>query len=74
LNRPSQPREWQPPAGTITLRNSEEILSNLYTHQSQPRRREGGGANCHRNSRFGVRNCTTSQSKYRSSEAHGKPL
>ena len=32
-----QPREWQPPPGTVTLRNSVEIFTNLYTHQSQLR-------------------------------------
>ena len=31
----------QPPPGTVTLRNSVEILSNLYTCHSQPRGREG---------------------------------
>ena len=28
-----QPREQKPPPGTITLRNSVEILANLYTHK-----------------------------------------
>ena len=32
---------WQPPPGTITLRNSVEILTNLYTYHSQRRGREG---------------------------------
>ena len=38
---PRQPRERQPPPGTVTLRNSVEILTNLYTYHSQPRGREG---------------------------------
>ena len=28
-------------AGTVTLRNSVEILTNLYTYHGQPRGREG---------------------------------
>ena len=38
---PRQPRERQP--GTVTLRNSVEILTNLYTYHGQPRGREGEG-------------------------------
>ena len=38
---PQQPRERQPPPGTVTLRNSVEIRTNLYTYHSQPRGREG---------------------------------
>ena len=38
---PRQPRERQPPPGTVTLRNSVEILTNLYTYHGQPRGREG---------------------------------
>ena len=37
-----QPREQKPPPGTITRRNSVEILTNHYTHQCQQRRRQGG--------------------------------
>jgi len=40
-----QHREWQPPPGTIKLRNPEDILTNLYTRQGKQRGREGGGAN-----------------------------
>ena len=29
---PRQPRERQPPPGTVTLINSVEILTNLYTY------------------------------------------
>ena len=39
---PQQPREQQAPPGTITLRNLVKILTNLYTHQGQPRGRESG--------------------------------
>ena len=40
---PRQPRERQPPPGTVTLINSVEILTNLYTYHGQPRGREGEG-------------------------------
>ena len=48
---PQQVREQQPPPGTITLRNLVEILTNLYTHQGQPR---GGGkeGDYHTNAQF----------------------
>ena len=36
---PGQARELQP--GAVTLRNSVEILTNLYTYHGQPRAREG---------------------------------
>lgn len=54
-----QPTEQQPPPGTVILRNSLKILANLYNHQGRPRGREGGGANCHTNARFGVQNRTS---------------
>ena len=38
---PRQPRERQPPPGTVTLRISVAILTNPYTHQDQPRGMEG---------------------------------
>ena len=69
---PRQPREQQP--GTVTLRNSLEILTNLYTHLDQQRGREGGGANCHTKARFVARkNCTTFESEHTSSEAWRNP-
>ena len=40
---PRQPREQQPPPGTVTLINSVETLTNLYTYHGQPRGREGEG-------------------------------
>ena len=40
---PWQPRERQPPPDTVTLRNSVEILTNLYTYHGQPRGREEEG-------------------------------
>ena len=40
---PRQPGERQPPPGTVTLINSVEILTNLYTYHGQPRGREGEG-------------------------------
>ena len=40
---PLQPKEQQPPPGTAILRNSEEIFTNLYTYNGQPRGREGEG-------------------------------
>ena len=42
---PPQPRERQPPPGSVTLRHSVEILTNLYTYHGQPRGREGKGEN-----------------------------
>ena len=51
-----QPREWQPRPGTVTLRNSVEILTNLYTYHSQPGGRKKGGENCHTNAQFGAGN------------------
>ena len=53
--------------GTITLRNSVEILTNLYTYHGQPKGR--GRANCHANAQFGAPNCMNSQSEYASSKA-----
>ena len=40
---PQQPRERQPPPGIVTLRNSVEVLTNLYTYHGQPRGREREG-------------------------------
>ena len=52
---PRQPRERQPPPSTVTLRNSVEILSNLYTHHGQPRGREGRGKLLHRSMIWGLK-------------------
>ena len=43
---PRQPRERQPPPGTVTLRNSVETLTNLFTYHGQPRGGGRGRANC----------------------------
>ena len=56
---PWQPRELQPPTGNITMRNSGEILTDLYIHQDQPRGR--GGA------------LTATQMPIWSSKLHGLP-
>ena len=40
---PQQPRDLQPPSGIVTLRNSVEILTKLYTYHGHPRGREGEG-------------------------------
>ena len=50
--------------GTITLRNSVEMLTKLYTYHGQPKR-----ANCHTDAQFGAPNCMNSQSEYVSSKA-----
>ena len=74
---PWQPREQQPPPGTVTLRNSVEIFTNLYTYHGQPRGRQGGGgggANCHTNAQFGAQNCMISQSEYTSSKAQRRSV
>jgi len=71
---PWQPREQQPPPINFTLRNSVEILTNLFPHQCQQRGREGRGANCYAKARFGAQNnCTTSQTEYTLFEAWQKP-
>ena len=71
---PRQPREWQPPPGTVTLRNSVEILTNLYTHLDQQRGREKGGANCCTKAPLVARkNCTIFESENASSEAWRNP-
>ena len=33
--------QWQPLPGTITLKNSAEVRTNLQTHQGQQQEREG---------------------------------
>ena len=53
--------------GTITLRNSVEILTKLYTYHGQPKGR--GRANCRTNARFGAPNCMNPPSEYASSKA-----
>ena len=45
-----QPREWQQPPGTVTLRNSVEILTKLYTELGQ----QEGEANCGTKAQFGA--------------------
>ena len=73
---PWQPRERQPPPGSVTLRNSVEILTNLYTHLDQQRWGGGGGegvANCCTGAQFVAQmNCMTSR-EYTSSEAWRNP-
>lgn len=51
---PWQTREQQPPPVNFTLRNSVEILTNLFPHQCRQRGREGRGANCYAKARFGA--------------------
>ena len=43
IEQGTQPRKQQPPPGNVTLINSVEILTNLYTYHGQPRGREGEG-------------------------------
>ena len=70
---PRQPREQQPPPGTVTLRNSVEILTNLYTYHGQPRGREGEGQTAALMHKYELE-IARPQSEYASSNVKRRPV
>ena len=70
---PRQLREQQPPPGTVTLRNSVEILTNLYTYHGQPRGREGEGQTAALMHKYELE-IARPQSEHASSNAKRRPV
>ena len=70
---PQQPRERQPPPGTVTLRNSVEILTSLYTYHDQPRGRESKGQTAAIMHKYELK-IAQPQSEYTSSNAKRRPV
>ena len=65
---PRQPRDRQPPPGTVTLRNAVEILTNLYTYYGHPRGREGEGQTAAQMHNLEVKIARPPRRKYTSSK------
>ena len=62
-----------PTPGTVTLRNSVEILTNLYTYHGQPRGREGEGQTAALMHKYELE-IARPQSEYASSNAKRRPV